>query len=156
MKKDKFTFIKIFRGLCAVGLGMSGIGLLIGFFLIIISLISRDNSIIFSSAIHNLISNIEIFILSLFSWKICTSILSNVIFNIINIKRIRIIGATMITYGAIDLFYFVLKHFDILNSTNNTIRFTQGGELIAGVIVLALAEIFKIGFEIKKENELTV
>ncbi|MFC1564348.1 DUF2975 domain-containing protein [candidate division KSB1 bacterium] len=79
-----------------------------------------------------------------------------------NIKRIRIIGFTVIVAELLNWFLFF-----IMNLIYSSDFITESGKMsfgidrnitaiFAGLAILVIAEIFRVGFEMRKEHELTI
>lgn len=141
----------------------------IGIFVFIFMIISSTYSIIHTANILNIILTILI-LLIIFSIlsiifclrKIINSIIENNPFSLSNVKYFRWIGGNILIIGVIllskDVYYSGLDAFTILDVYDDTINTNIDIFIpfIAGIFSLILAEIFKIGHRISKENELTI
>lgn len=95
--------------------------------------------------------------------KIFKSLRAGHVFQSVIIKRVRYIGLILLFAPFVDglskLMYnqFVLNQIDISGfkvNTSMTIGITS--DLIMGFVVLALAEVFKVGLQLQQEKELTI
>jgi len=100
-------------------------------------------------------------------WKIFKSIRSGIKTNNIflskNVWRIRIIAFAILFSGILEIIYpTILKYFwfdkIILfeKSFDLKLNFDAGIDLFWALIILVIAEIYRIGLEVKKEQELTI
>ncbi|WP_420848200.1 DUF2975 domain-containing protein [Natranaerofaba carboxydovora] len=76
-----------------------------------------------------------------------------------NVLRFRIIGYAILAFSALD-FLFNIQDFTgtmlLAFIPYFTIKLSTLIFLLLGLLALTLAEIFNLGFKIKKENELTI
>jgi Protein of unknown function (DUF2975) len=100
-------------------------------------------------------------------WKIFRSIRSGLksdtIFLSINVWRIRIIAFTILFLAILEIIYpLILKYFwfdKIImfeKSFDLRLNFDAGTDMFWALIILVIAEIYRIGLEAKKEQKLTI
>jgi len=92
---------------------------------------------------------------------IFSSLKQNSPFYDMNIKRIKTIGTLLIIFGIlqwltnISINHFLISHFNWADGINLTYHFNIG-YLAAGLLLIIVAEIFKVGVSLKEENNLTI
>ena len=81
-----------------------------------------------------------------------------------NVVRIRAIGGLLIALGMVKpLWWWLIGHNVLgvltkhrINYTGEQISFGDSNLLLAGLLVIGLAEVFRSGYQLKEESELTI
>ena len=94
------------------------------------------------------------------TYRVIRSVIKDNLFDLKNIKRIRMIGYALIIAFVLSLAFYPLANYmyaNLLQTTNEmgSIR-DEYLLLLMGLLVLLFAEVMKISHSIKEENELTV
>ncbi|MDA3780420.1 MAG: DUF2975 domain-containing protein [Bacteroidales bacterium] len=119
----------------------------------------------------NFIFNVCVYLVASFIffilWKIFSSLKNSVKtnnpFNYTNIKRIKLIAYALFLFSFFNISYILfLKYYwiekIIINNLKMDVVFNWESveTLFLGIIILVIAEVYRIGTEIKKEQELTI
>lgn len=125
----------------------------------------RQNALLYGTMLLTLILLIGVILLLVYQLKqIVSTIGTLAVFSRTNVVRMRIIGGLLIALELIEpLMWLVIRPevMDLLN--RNHIRYagkqmgvSTSGLVFAGLLIIGLAEVFRSGYQLKQEQELTI